>query len=277
MLARRLPGILPELTENEALEVIAIHSVAGTLTNDATQGCVRPFRAPHHSISSAGLIGGGGNPRPGEVSLAHHGVLFLDEMLEFPRSVLEGLRQPMEDGQVVISRAATSVRFPARFTLVGATNPCPCGRLGDPAKRCTCAQREIDRYSRRVSGPLTDRIDMHVTVGAVPLSDLGGRSQAECTSAIRERVIHARERQIRRYSRFRDVTCNAHAPGRWIDLHGGFTNEARSLLQKAAESLALSARGYHRTMKVARTIADIDGHDEVFPIHVGEALRYRSA
>jgi magnesium chelatase family protein len=276
MLARRLGGILPSLSEDEALEVIAIHSVAGTLTNEWLDACERPFRAPHHSISSAGLIGGGGTPRPGEVSLAHNGVLFLDEMLEFPRSVLEGMRQPMEDGQVVISRAAMSVRYPARFTLVGATNPCPCGRLGDPSGKCTCPPVEIERYSRRISGPLADRIDMHVTVGAVALSDLSDSAkESECTGVVRDRVSAAREVQRGRFRRIHGVECNAHAPGRWIDAHGGVEEDARGLLQKAAESLGLSARSYHRVLKVARTIADIDGEPRVYAPHVAEALRYR--
>jgi magnesium chelatase family protein len=275
MLARRLAGILPALTEDEALEVIAIHSVAGTLTSDSLHSSQRPFRAPHHSISSAGLIGGGGAPRPGEVSLAHNGVLFLDEMLEFPRSVLDGMRQPMEDGCVVISRAAMSIRFPARFTLVGATNPCPCGRLGDPAGRCVCPQSEVDRYSRRMSGPLADRIDMHVAVGPVALRDLSSPVQGETTAVIRERVAAAREIQTERFRRLRGVNCNAHAPGRWIDAHGSIEEGARSLLQRAAESLSLSARGYHRVLKVARTIADIDRAEAVAEPHVAEAIRYR--
>jgi magnesium chelatase family protein len=275
MLARRLPGILPALDEEEALDVIAIHSVAGTLTNRALSTCERPFRAPHHSISSAGLIGGGSSPRPGEVSLAHNGVLFLDEMLEFPRSVLEGMRQPMEDGQVVIARAAVSVRYPARFTLIGATNPCPCGRLGDPSGKCECAPNEIDRYGRRMSGPLADRIDMHVTAGAVPLSDLSSGKSAESTCDIRKRVCHARQRQARRFARLRGVLCNAHAPGRWMDSHGCIDTPARSLLQAAASRLSLSARAYHRVLKVARTIADIEEEEAVRECHVAEALRYR--
>ncbi|HEX6575986.1 MAG TPA: YifB family Mg chelatase-like AAA ATPase [Gemmatimonadaceae bacterium] len=275
MLARRLPGILPELTEDEALEVIAIHSVAGTLTEESIGSCERPFRAPHHSISSAGLIGGGSTPRPGEVSLAHNGVLFLDEMLEFPRSVLEGMRQPMEDGKVVISRAAMSVRFPARFTLVGATNPCPCGRLGDPTGKCICSGAEVERYTRRISGPLSDRIDMHVGVGAVALRELAGSSPAESTASIRERVAAARQRQLIRFRKLRGVTCNGHAPGRWVDNHGNVSPEARALLQQASESLALSARGYHRVLKVARTIADLDADDSITTRHVAEALRYR--
>lgn len=276
MLARRLGGILPALSEDEALEVIAIHSVAGTLTNEWLDGCERPFRAPHHSISSAGLIGGGGTPRPGEVSLAHNGVLFLDEMLEFPRSVLEGMRQPMEDGQVVISRAAMSVRYPARFTLVGATNPCPCGRLGDPSGKCVCPPTEIERYSRRISGPLADRIDMHVTVGAVLLSDLSDSARSgETTRQVRARVSTARDVQRDRFRAMSSVECNAHAPGRWVDSHGAVDPEARRLLQKAAGSLGLSARSYHRVLKVARTIADIDGEARVLQVHVAEALRYR--
>lgn len=275
MLARRLPGILPELTEEEALEVIAIHSVAGTLTAQYIESCERPFRAPHHSISSAGLIGGGGAPRPGEVSLAHNGVLFLDEMLEFPRSVLEGMRQPMEDGRVVISRAAMSVRFPARFTLIGATNPCPCGRLGDPAGRCSCSATEVERYARRISGPLADRIDMHVAVGAVALRDLSSEASSEPTHSIRQRVARARRAQLDRFAKLRGVSCNAHAPGRWIDSYGRIGVDARALLEKAAGSLSLSARSYHRVLRVSRTIADIDGHDRVGEAHVAEALRYR--
>jgi len=275
MLARRLPGILPELTEEESLEVVAIHSVAGTLTSEAIASCVRPFRAPHHSISSAGLIGGGSSPRPGEVSLAHNGVLFLDEMLEFPRSVLDGLRQPLEDGRVVISRVASSVKFPARFTLIGATNPCPCGRLGDPAGVCTCSAADVEKHARRMSGPLADRIDMHVTVGAVALRDLSTAGGSGSSASTRLRVAVARDRQLKRFAKVRGVTCNAHAPGRWIDAHGDIGADSRSMLQSAAASLSLSARGYHRTLKVARTIADIDGSPTVAPEHVAEALRFR--
>ncbi|MDQ3244011.1 MAG: YifB family Mg chelatase-like AAA ATPase [Gemmatimonadota bacterium] len=275
MLARRLPGILPELTEAEALEVVTIHSVAGTLTSEALTRCSRPFRAPHHSISSAGLIGGGSTPRPGEVSLAHHGVLFLDEMLEFPRSVLDGLRQPLEDGEVTIARVATSVRFPARFTLVGATNPCPCGRLGDSTGRCTCSEVEVLRYSGRISGPLSDRMDMHVTVGAVAIDALNASGSGDSTAAIRSRVCAARARQQQRFARFRGVGCNAHASGRWIDANGQVSTEARALLQSAAQRLTLSARGYHRVLKVSRTIADMDETRQIGHRHVAEALRYR--
>ena len=277
MLARRLPGILPELSEAESLEVIAIQSVAGVLSTSVPAVCPRPFRAPHHSISAAGLIGGGSNPRPGEVSLAHHGVLFLDEMLEFPRSVLEGLRQPMEDGRVVISRAATSVVFPAMFTLVGATNPCPCGRLGDGTGSCACSTSDVERYARRISGALSDRIDMHVHVGRVPLADLSVMREEESSRRMRSRVATARARQQKRYERTNGIACNAHAAGRWIDTHGGVTSAARAMLHRAAEGLRLSARGYHRVLKVARTIADLDESNSVGVPHVAEALRYREA
>ncbi len=275
MLARRMPTILPALTEDEALEVIAIHSVAGVLDHSALAGGVRPFRAPHHTISSAGLIGGGSTPRPGEVSLAHHGVLFLDEMLEFPRHVLDALRQPMEDAKVVIARAAQAVCYPSRFTLIGASNPCPCGLAGDAGGSCNCAPGDIDRYADRLSGPLADRIDMHVTVGAVALRELSGRPTGDQSGEIRDSVERARARQRRRFAGSRGVSCNAFASGRWMDSHTPVHADARSLLQSAAEKLSLSARGYHRVLKVARTIADLEGATEIGQPHIGEALRYR--
>ena len=218
MLARRLPTILPALTIAESLEVTAVHSVAGLL--DPTLGAVtrRPFRAPHHSVSTAGLVGGGSTPRPGEVSLAHHGVLFLDELLEFPRAVLEALRQPMEDGFVSIARAAASLRYPARFALVAAMNPCPCGHAGDAARACVCAAADVLRYRARLSGPLADRIDLHVQVPPVSIERLAACAQGERSSNIRDRVEAARGRQRIRY---RDDSCNARAPGRWLDAHGG--------------------------------------------------------
>jgi magnesium chelatase family protein len=274
MLARRLPSILPALNEDEAIEVTAIHSVAGLLTNAASTLCARPFRAPHHSISSAGLVGGGGMPRPGEVSLAHHGVLFLDELLEFPRSALESLRQPIEDGRVVIARAALSVAFPARFALIGAMNPCPCGNAGEPTRRCTCSQLEITKYRSKLSGPLADRIDMHVTLSAVPSHALQRSSDGESSTVIRGRVERARAIQRERFAGTA-ATCNAHASGRWLLTRGGFETEARGLLGDAMESLNLSARGFHRVLRVARTIADLGESERVTKEHVGEALRYR--
>ena len=275
MLARRIPTILPGLREDEALEVIAIHSVAGLLERNGVSHAARPFRAPHHTISSAGLIGGGSIPRPGEVSLAHHGVLFLDEMLEFPRHVLDGLRQPLEDARVVIARAAQAVTFPARFTLIGATNPCPCGRAGDPTGTCTCSSADIDSYAGRISGPLSDRIDMHVTVGAVALRDLSAKNGSETSARIRARVESARALQHTRYRRMAGVSCNAFASGRWLDANGDIYADARTLLQTAAERLGLSARGYHRVLKVARTIADLEQAISIGAPHIAEALRYR--
>ncbi len=276
MLARRLPGILPALEEEEALEVTAIQSVAGLLGNGNALVTERPFRAPHHTISDAGLIGGGNPPRPGEVSLAHNGVLFLDELLEFRRHVIEALRQPMEDGSVVIARAAGSVAFPARFALVGAMNPCPCGQAGDPARRCTCAASEISRYRSRLSGPMADRIDLHVHVGRIPIPELGAHGGSrESSERVRERVERARETQRVRYARVPSVSCNAHAPAR-VDRdamlvgHGAFR-----LLADAAERLGFTARAYHRVLRVARTIADLDGDRAVGEPHVAEALRYR--
>ena len=273
MLARRLPSILPPLTEDEALEVTAIHSVAGLLPSAGACLSARPFRAPHHSISSAGLVGGGGVPRPGEVSLAHHGVLFLDELLEFPRGVLESLRQPMEDGRVVIARAAVSVAFPARFSLIAAMNPCKCGYAGDVRRQCVCAESEITNYRRKLSGPLADRIDMHVTLSPVPIGSLGAQDMSESSPAIRARVAQTRAMQRARYSDARAQSVNATAPRGllWRDTDAG----AREVLRSASESLGLSARGYDRVLRVARTIADLAGMGVISESHVAEATRYR--
>ncbi len=273
MLARRLPTILPSLSNAEALEVTAVHSVAGMLDTAAGVVTRRPFRAPHHSISTAGLVGGGSSPRPGEVSLAHHGVLFLDELLEFPRAVLEALRQPMEDGGVTIARAHASLRFPARFALAAAMNPCPCGHAGDPAHPCVCPAADILRYRSRLSGPLADRIDLHVMVPAVPLAELSARARGEGSEAIRDRVERARAAQCRRYRGAGE--CNARAPGRWLELHGGLEPAARARLATVGERLHLSARAFHRVLRVARTIADLDAAPSVAAAHVTEALGYR--
>jgi magnesium chelatase family protein len=275
MLARRLPGILPALSESEALQVTAVHSVAGMLASGCALVRRGPFRAPHHTISDAGLIGGGNPPRPGEVSLAHHGVLFLDEVLEFRRHVLEGLRQPLEDGRVVIARAAHSVTFPARFLLVGATNPCPCGYAGDARGACVCAAGDIGRYRARLSGPLIDRIDIRVDVRAVAIGALASARTAERSHDVRERVDAARLVQRARYVSLSNVECNARAPGRWLDACGGLASDGHRLLVKAAERGALTARGYHRTLRVARTIADLDLDADIRAPHVAEALRFR--
>jgi magnesium chelatase family protein len=275
MLARCMPGLLPTLSESEALEVIAVHSVAGLLTSDRVPSAVRPFRAPHHTVSTAGLIGGGSPPRPGEVSLAHLGVLFLDEMLEFPRYTLEAMRQPLEDGHVVIARAAGSVRYPARFTLIGAMNPCPCGRAGDPGQRCICAAADVLRYRSRISGPLIDRIDLNVTVRAVPLRQLAARDERYGSSEARERVERARQRQRARYSPLGWSHANGRAPGRWLQTSTPIAPDARELLATAAERLHLSARGFHRVLRVARTIADLDDDEVTRTSHVAEAMQFR--
>ncbi len=275
MLARRLPTILPPLAEAEALEVIAVHSVAGLVEPGVVPTSSRPFRAPHHSLSAAALIGGGSTPRPGEVSLAHHGVLFLDELQEIPRYVLDSLRQPLEDGRVLISRAACSVAFPAQFTLVGAMNPCPCGRFGLAGSLCRCSTLDLERHRARISGPLADRIDLSVHVPPVDLRLLGLAPPSEGSAVVRERVAMARARQALRYVRLRAVTLNAQVAGRWLDAHSVVDGRARELLSTAATRLALSARGYHRALKVARTIADLDGDDGVLAHHVAEALQFR--
>lgn len=276
MLARRLPTILPSLTADEHLEVVAIHSIGGVLPAGVIPSRVPPFRAPHHTISQAGLIGGGSGPRPGEVSLAHRGVLFLDELLELPRYVLDAMRQPLEDGRVIIARAAHAVAFPARFMLVAATNPCPCGRFGTAGDTCKCGVNDIARYRARLSGPLADRLDLRVTVAPVALSAMrtGGD---ESSGVVRLRVSEARERQRARYAGLRDVHANAQAPARALHGAAGPTSDAHQWLVSAADRLRLSARGYARVLRVARTIADLDGAECIDRDAVAEALRFRGA
>jgi magnesium chelatase family protein len=276
MLARRLPTILPSLTLEEALETTRVHSVAGLLGAGQALCTVRPFRAPHHTVSDAGLIGGGSPPRPGEVSLSHGGVLFLDELPEFRRNVLEGLRQPLEDGVVTLSRAALSLSFPAQFMLAAAMNPCPCGYSGDPVHACRCAPPEVERYRSRVSGPLLDRIDIHLEVPAVPYRDLAFTPVEESSAAIRARVERAREVQRRRFGDRPGLHANARMAARDVRRHCQLTAPVEALLREAVTRLGLSARAYHRTLKIARTIADLGGSEALAPNHISEAIQYRS-
>ncbi len=277
MLARRLPGILPPMTRQEAVETTRVHSAAGLLPPGEPLLTRRPFRAPHHTVSDGGMVGGGRMPRPGEVSLAHHGVLFLDELPEFRRNVLEALRQPLEDGAVTLARARISLRFPSRFVLVAAMNPCPCGYFGDDTHRCTCDPGIVLRYRNRVSGPLLDRIDLHIPVSRVPFQALDGRGEEGGESEIiQERVTGARELQRARFGPASGLFCNGQMGPREIRAHCRPRREAARLLQRALEELHLSARAYHRILKVARTIADLEGAREVGTSHVAEAIQYRS-
>jgi magnesium chelatase family protein len=274
MIARRMAGILPPLTLDEALEVTAVHSVAGLLPPGCGLVASRPFRAPHHTISNAALIGGGPQPRPGEVSLAHHGVLFLDEMLEFSRHVLEVLRQPLEEGRVAIARAARTAIFPARFVLVGAMNPCPCGFAGDPIHECRCTPDQIARYRGRLSGPLRDRLDLTVDVPALPPHTLGARVAGEPSAAVRARVVSARSRQRERYA-VQGLRTNAELTPALMARHCAVDPAGLRLLEAAARRLTLSARGYDRIQKVARTIADLNGAESISGDHIAEALQFR--
>jgi magnesium chelatase family protein len=274
MLARRLGTILPPLTFEEALECTAIHSVAGTLPTGQGLLSARPFRAPHHTISTVALVGGGPVPRPGEISLAHHGVLFMDEMPEFDRRVLEVLRQPLEEGHVTIARAARTAVFPARFVLVGAMNPCPCGFAGDDRRRCRCTPIQVARYQSRLSGPLRDRIDLIVDVPAVPVAAIVDGAGGEASASVRERVIAARRVQHVRYGETGPRT-NAALRGSRVAKFCRPDSKGRQLLRRAVDRLGLSARGYDRVLKVARTVADLDGDEAVMSEHVAEALQYR--
>ncbi len=276
MLAQRLPGILPRPTLAEALEITKIHSIAGPLPSDTPLITTRPFRSPHHTISAVGLSGGGQIPRPGEVSLSHNGVLFLDELPEFNKSALEVLRQPLEDGKVTIARVNATLTYPCSTMLVAAMNPCKCGYHGDPVRECSCSEAQIHQYLSRVSGPLLDRIDLHVEVPAVPYHDLKKKQKGEASSVIRERVNAARERQMKRFVNAPGVFCNAQMSAQMTEEFCALGSEENALMQSVFDSLGLSARAYNRIVKVARTIADLDASETIQTVHLAEAIQYRT-
>lgn len=275
MLAKRLPTIIPDMTLDEALETTTIHSVAGLMQPGVSLVATRPFRSPHHSISDAGLIGGGTYPKPGEVSIAHNGILFLDELPEFKRNVLELLRQPLEEGEVTISRASGSITFPSRFVLAAAMNPCPCGYYTDPKRECRCSPSQIQHYMSKISGPLLDRIDIHVDVPTVKYRDLAGEAPAERSEVIRKRVRASRARQLARL-KGEGLFCNAEMNHRLIRRYCRLDQEGQGLLKTAIADLGFSARAYDRVLKVARTIADLEGAEAIHAHHVSEAIQYRT-
>ncbi len=276
MLAKRIPTILPDLSLEEALETTKIHSVAGLLPPDTALITTRPFRSPHHTISDAGLIGGGQYPRPGEVSLAHFGVLFLDEFTEFKKNVLEVLRQPLEEGKVTISRAIISLTYPANFMLASAMNPCPCGYATDPRKECVCTPSQIQKYMTKISGPLLDRIDIHIEVPAVKYKELSGKLTGETSEVIRERVKKARKIQIERFKNEKRIFSNSDMQSKEIRKYCQIGERGNELLKMAITKLGLSARAYDRILKVSRTIADLESDEEIKPEFVSEAIQYRS-
>jgi len=276
MLAKRLPTILPPLTFEEALETTKIHSVAGILQKEKALITERPFRSPHHTVSDAALVGGGSFPRPGEVSYAHHGVLFLDELPEFKKNVLEVLRQPLEDARVTVSRSKLSLEFPANFMLAAAMNPCPCGFFTDPQKQCTCTPPQIQKYMARISGPLLDRIDIHIEVPAVKYKELAGHVKGETSNEIRERVIKARKIQLQRFINIKHVFNNADMGTKEVRQYCALDDAGSELLKMAMTKLGLSARAYDRILKVSRTIADLEGASNILSQHISEAIQYRS-
>lgn len=275
MLSKRLPSILPDMTWEESLEVSQIYSVMGLLTAKEPLVTRRPFRSPHHTISNAGLAGGGSNPKPGEISMAHKGVLFLDELPEFRKDTLDMMRQPLEDGQVTISRVVGAVTYPAEFMLVCAMNPCKCGWYGDPSGRCTCSDQAVRNYRGRISGPLLDRIDIVVEVPAVHFEDLRERAEAEPSAAVKQRVDTARERQHRRFGNDGKM-CNARMGPEEMRKFCALDEESASLMKQAFDAMGLTARSYDRILKVARTVADLDGSEEIRPRHIAEAIQYRA-
>lgn len=276
MMAKRLPSILPPLSLQESLETTQIHSVAGKLTRNDTLISTRPFRAPHHTISDVALIGGGANLQPGEISLAHNGVLFLDEFPEYSKSVLETLRQPLEDREITISRAKYSETLPCSFMLVAAMNPCPCGYYNDPTRECTCRPGQIQRYMSKISGPLMDRIDIQLEVQPVPVKELNRAPEGESSAAIRERVVRARAIQTERFKDEPGIHCNAQMNTRLLHRFVTLDEEATTVMERVMDSLGLSARAYERILKVARTIADLDGSEQVTKPHIAEAVSYRN-
>lgn len=275
MLAQRLTGILPPMSFQECLEASQVHSVAGCLPTTSPLLATRPFRAPHHTISEAGLVGGGSVPRPGEVSLAHHGVLFLDEALEFKRPLLDSLRQPLENGTVTLTRVQASLTYPAKLMLVVAMNPCPCGYCGDPTHECVCTLHQIRRYRSRLSGPLLDRLDIHIEVPAVPVKDLSGTTPSESSDHIRHRVIQARQLQITRYHQEK-ILNNAQLKPRHVKKYCQLDDAGNALLEQGVARLGLSARAYGRILRVSRTIADLEESETIQPPHVAEAIHYRT-
>ncbi len=275
MLAKRLPTILPDLTFEEAIEVTKIFSVSGSLSKTDTLIAVRPFRAPHHTISDAGLVGGGQTPHPGEISLSHLGVLFLDELPEFRRNVLEALRQPLEEGTVTITRSSVTASFPARFMLIAAMNPCPCGYFGDRIRTCRCSPQQIRQYQAKISGPLLDRIDLHIEVPSIKYRALSDKAVGESSAMIKERVNDARSRQIKRYEGS-GIFCNARMTEKQIKTYCSIDEESHRLLEMAIEKLGLSARAINRILKVSRTIADLENKKAIESAHVAEAIQYRS-
>ena len=276
MMAKRMPGIMPPLTLDEALETTKIHSVAGIKRGDISLITTRPFRSPHHTISDVALVGGGSNAMPGEISLAHNGVLFLDELPEYKRQVLEVLRQPLEDGKMCVSRSKLTVTYPSRFMLVAAMNPCPCGHYGDPLHECTCSPGQVQRYMSRISGPLLDRIDIHCHIQSVPFADLQKMSRGESSASIRERVVQARRIQTERFAGVDGVHCNAMMTERMLHQYAAPDAQGLNMLRVAMERLRLSARAYSRILKVARTVADLAGAEKIEPSHIAEAISYRA-